>query len=63
MIRYLINKAFGKESSKEASSTKIASKIQKNLGNFSEFLSEKKELAQKEFYSIKEKSTENKFII
>ena len=56
MIRYLINKAFGKESSKEASSTKIASKIQKNLGNFSEFLSEKKELAQKEFYSIKEKS-------
>lgn len=56
MIRYLINKALGKESAKEASSTKIASKIHKNLGNFSEFLSEKKELAQKEFYLIKEKS-------
>ena len=56
MIKYLINKALGKESSKESSSTKIASKIQKNIGNFSEFLSEKKELAEKEFYSIKEKS-------
>jgi len=56
MIKYLINKALGKESSKEASSTEIASKIKKNIGNFSEFLSEKKELAEKEFYSIKEKS-------
>ena len=41
MIRYLINKALGKESSKDIDSTKIASKIQKNIGNFSEFLSEK----------------------
>ena len=53
MIKYLINKALGKASTKESSSTEIASKIKKNIGNFSEFLSEKKELAEKEFYSIK----------
>ena len=56
MIRYLINKALGKESSSEIESTKIASKIQKNVGNFTEFLLEKKELAKKEYDSIKEKS-------
>ena len=56
MIKLLINKAFGKKSEKENNSEKIASKIQQNIKNFSGFISERADLAVKEFASIKEKS-------
>jgi hypothetical protein len=56
MIKFLINKALGKKSEKEEKSEKIASKIKNNVKNFSGFLSEKTDLALKEYASIKEKS-------
>ena len=56
MIKFLVNKALGKKSEKEEKSEKIASKIKENVKNFSGFLSEKTDLALKEFSSIKEKS-------
>jgi tetratricopeptide (TPR) repeat protein len=56
MIKYLINKALGKKTEKELKSEKIASKVQQNMKNFSGFLSEKTDLAIKEYALIKEKS-------
>jgi hypothetical protein len=56
MIKFLVNKALGKKSEKEEKSDKIASKIKENVKNFSGFLSEKTDLALKEYASIKEKS-------
>ena len=56
MFKFLINKALGKKSEKELKSEKIAEKIQENLKGFSGFLSEKTDLALKEFALIKEKS-------
>ena len=56
MIKFLVNKALGKKTEKEQKSEKIASKIKENVKNFSGFLSEKTDLALKEFSSIKEKS-------
>jgi tetratricopeptide (TPR) repeat protein len=56
MIKFLVNKALGKKSEKEEKSEKIASKIKENVKNFSGFLSEKTDLALKEYASIKEKS-------
>ena len=56
MFKFLINKALGKKSEKELKSEKIAEKIPENLKGFSGFLSEKTDLALKEFALIKEKS-------
>jgi hypothetical protein len=56
MIKFLINKALGKKSEKEQKTEKIASKIKDNVKSFSGFLSEKTDLALKEYASIKEKS-------
>jgi hypothetical protein len=56
MIKFLIDKALGKKSENEKKSDKIASKIKNNVKSFSGFLSEKTDLAVKEYASIKEKS-------
>ena len=56
MIKSLINKALGKKTEKENKSEKIASKIQQNIKNFSGFISQKTDLALKEYALIKEKS-------
>jgi hypothetical protein len=56
MIKFLINKALGKKSEEEQKSEKFTAKIKDNVKSFSGFLSEKTDLALKEYASIKEKS-------